>query len=88
VFTLDAWRKRVAQSQKQEKLVAIEIVEGRDAGLGSTGTGTVAASGQFRIVLADGLRIEIEPGFDVDELRRLLAALAPAPFRAGLSHGV
>jgi hypothetical protein len=41
-------------------------------------------SGQFRIALADGLRIEVEPGFDAAELRRLIAALDSAPSRSGL----
>jgi hypothetical protein len=41
-------------------------------------------SGQFRVVLADGLRIEIDPGFDAAELRRLIAALDSAEARNGL----
>ena len=86
MFTLDAWRKRIVQTGREEKIVPVEIVDRRETGLSSIGTGSVASGGQFRIVLDDGLRIEIEPGFDVAELRRLIAALAPAEFRAGLSH--
>jgi hypothetical protein len=41
-------------------------------------------SGQFRIALADGLRIEVEPGFDAGELRRLIAALDGGPLRNSL----
>lgn len=75
VHTLDAWRRRVAQSGAEEKIVPVEIVADRvvSAGWGRTGRG--AWSGQFRIILAEGLRIEIERGFDTSELRRLIAAL-------------
>jgi hypothetical protein len=43
-----------------------------------------ARSGQFRVVLADGLRIEIDPGFDAAELQRLIAALDSVSLRNGL----
>jgi hypothetical protein len=45
-------------------------------------------SGQFRVVLAAGLRIEVEPGFDAAELRRLIAALDGVPLRGGLRQPV
>jgi hypothetical protein len=35
-----------------------------------------------------GLRIEVEPGFDADELRRLIAALDGVPLRNGLQQPV
>jgi len=75
VHTLDAWRKRIAQSGFAEKIVPVEIVEDRRASVGSMQTGSLVGNGQFRVVLAQGLRIEIEPGFDAAELRRLIAAL-------------
>lgn len=75
VHTLDAWRKRIAQSGSAEEIVPVEIVEDRRASMGSMQTGSLVRNGQFRVVLAQGLRIEIEPGFDAAELRRLIAAL-------------
>jgi len=73
VHSLDAWRRRVTQSGSPEKIVPVEIIEGREAG--SMRTGSLVRGGQFRVVLAQGLCIEIEPGFDAAELRRLIAAL-------------
>jgi hypothetical protein len=88
VFTLDAWRKRIAQSRTQEKIVPVEIVEDRKSGSGSVRTGSVAPRVPFGIILRGGLRIEVEPGFDAAELRRLIAALDSMQRRAGLSHAV
>jgi transposase-like protein len=88
VHTLDAWRRRSAQSGIDEKLVAVEIVEGRRAGLGAKESVSAAPSSQFRVVLSDGLRIEIEMGFDAAELRRLIAALAGVELRGGMSLGM
>ena len=45
-------------------------------------------SGQFRVVLAQGLRIEVDPGFDAAELRRLIAALDSVSLRNGLRQPV
>jgi hypothetical protein len=75
VHSLDAWRRRVTQSGSPEKIVPVEIIEDRGAGLGSMRTGNLVRGGQFRVVLAQGLLIEVEPGFDAAELRRLIAAL-------------
>jgi hypothetical protein len=61
----------MAQSESQEKIVPVEIVEDQFASMG----GKRAGSSQFRIVLSSGLRIEVESGFDAAELRRLIAAL-------------
>jgi hypothetical protein len=36
---------------------------------------STARNVQFRVVLAQGLRIEVDPGFDATELRRLITAL-------------
>jgi len=51
-------------------------------------TGSPVRNSQFRIVLADGLRIEIEPGFDAAELQRLIAALEGGNLRGRLSRPV
>jgi hypothetical protein len=56
-------------------MVPVEIVETRGARTGSMRAGSMVQSGPFRVVLADGLRVEVEAGFDAAELRRLLAAL-------------
>ena len=87
VFTLDAWRKRIAQSKTQEKIVPVEIVED-GAAPGAMRAASLGQSGQFRIVLSRGLRIEVEPGFDAAELRRLIAALDSTQRHTGLSHAV
>jgi|ERR1035438_1377328 transposase-like protein len=73
VHTLDAWRRRIAGSRQE--IVPVEIVEDRAARKGSMRAESMEPGAQFRVVLADGLRIEVEPGFDAAELRRLLAAL-------------
>jgi hypothetical protein len=88
VFTLDAWRKRVAQSKGPEKIVPVEIVEERTTDSGSMRSGSVASIGRFRIVLADGLGIEVDSGFDATELRRLVAALDHRQLHSGLSRTV
>ena len=51
-------------------------------------TGCRMSNGQFRIVLADGLRIEIDPGFDASELRRLITALNGGDLRGIVAHQV
>ena len=88
VFTLDAWRKRIAQSKTEKKIVPVEIVEDDAVPLGARQTASTGWSGQFRVVLSHGLRIEIEPGFDAAELRRLIAALDPTQRHTGLSPAV
>ena len=87
VFTLDAWRKRIAQSKTQEKIIPVEIVED-GAAPGAMRAASVGQSGQFRIVLSRGLRIEVEPGFDAAELRRLIAVLDSTQRHASLSPAV
>ena len=88
VHTLDAWRKRMAQSETHEKIVPVEIVEDRAASLGSMRVGSVERNEHFRIVLAHGLRIEIEPGFDAAELRRLIMTLDGVQSHGSLSVAV
>ena len=78
VHTLDAWRKRIAESGPDEKIVPVEIVEERRASVNSMQSGSLTRNGQLRVVLAQGLRIEVEPGFDAAELRRLITALDSA----------
>jgi hypothetical protein len=88
VHTLDAWRKRIARSGSSEKIVPLEIIEDHESGLGSTRAGSLLQSGQFRIVLADGLRIEVDPGFDAAGLRRLITALDGGDLCGRLSRPV
>lgn len=63
------------QSGSPEKIVPVEIIEDRGASSGSMRTGIFVRGGQFRVVLSQGLRIEVEPGFDAAELRCLITAL-------------
>jgi hypothetical protein len=86
VHTLDAWRKRVAQSGLGEKIVPVEIVEDRRASVGSMPAESTARNGRFRVVLAQGLRIEVDPGFDATELRRLIGALDGGDLHGCLSR--
>jgi hypothetical protein len=88
VFTLDAWRKRIGQSRTQDKIVSVEIVEDGAVPRDAMQAANVGRSGQFRVVLSQGLRIEVEPGFDAAELRRLIGALDGTQRPAGLAHAV
>jgi transposase-like protein len=84
VHTLDAWRRRVAESRQE--IVPVEIVDDGAARQGLKRAESMEPSAQFRIVLAAGIRIEIEPCFDAAELRRLIAALDGVELRDGLRH--
>ena len=86
VHTLDAWRRRIAGSR--EEAVPVEMVEDGRASMGSMQAGSLARNGQFRVVLAQGLRIEVDPGFDAAELRRLIIALDCAQMRDRLPQPV
>jgi hypothetical protein len=88
VHTLDAWRRRMAGSSRREEIVPVEIVADRAASVGALRAASMERNGQFRVVLAAGLRIEVEPGFDASELRRLIAALDSAGSRNGLRQPV
>ena len=77
MHTLDAWRRRMAQSTCDEKIVPVEIVANRNV-VKSSMAADVTRSGPFRVVLARGISIEVEPGFDAAELRRLITALDSA----------
>src|ERR1017187_5098320 len=51
--SLDAWRRRRAQSADREKIVPVEIVADRAAPVGPTRAANMERCGQFRVVLAD-----------------------------------
>jgi hypothetical protein len=86
VHTLDAWRRRIAGSRQE--IIPVEIVEDRVARRSLKRMGRMEPSAQFRVVLAAGLCIEVEPGFDAAELRRLIAVLDGVPLRGGLRQPV
>lgn len=88
MHTLDAWRRRIASSGSEEQIVPVEIVEVRRARKSSLGAASMVPNGQFRIVLAGGLRVEVEPGFDAAELRRLIVALDSGDLRGSLARSV
>ncbi len=88
VHTLDAWRTRIAQPRLGEEIVPVEIVADRTVSTPTMPAASVARNGQFRVVLAQGISIEVESGFDAGELRRLIAALDGAAMRDGLSRPV
>ncbi|MGD0942137.1 MAG: hypothetical protein ABR905_20785 [Terracidiphilus sp.] len=79
VHTLDAWRTRVKRLRGAERIVPVELVEGGDWGREVTFSRAKRQGGQLRVVLPQGLRIEVETGFDAAELRRLVVALAVVP---------
>lgn len=88
VHTLDAWRRRIAESAPEEKIVPVEIVANRAATKSPKRAAGVAWRGHFRVVLGEGISIEVEPGFDAAELRRLIAALDGAAMHGVLSRPV
>jgi hypothetical protein len=75
VHTLDAWRKRIAQPGVREGIVPVEIVADRTMGAPRMPAANAARNSHFRVVLAPGISVEVEPGFDAAELQRLVAAL-------------
>ena len=88
VHTLDAWRRRVAVTVSHENILPVEIVENRTARKDARQVASVERNGQFRIVLAAGLCIEVEPGFDAVALRRLIVALDHEELRGGFPLAV
>ena len=82
MHTLDAWRRRITGSR--QKIVPVEIVEECALRQDLKQAERMEPSGHFRVVLAAGLRIEVESGFDASELRRLIAALDSVPLHNGL----
>lgn len=88
VHTLDAWRRRVAESGREEKIVAVEFVAERATATGSMRAASAERGGQFRVLLATGIRIEVEAGFDAGELRRLIATLDGAGLCGSLAGRV
>jgi hypothetical protein len=75
VHTLDAWRRRIAGSRQE--IVPVEIVAEVAARQGSKRAGRMEPSTQFQVVLAAGLRIEVE-------LRQLFAVLDGVRLRNGM----
>jgi hypothetical protein len=88
LHTFDAWRKRIVQLASAEKIVPVEIVESHETSRGSMRAGSLVPNGPFRIVLAGGLRIEVDPGFDAAELLRLIAVLDGGDLRGRMSRPV
>ena len=86
VHTLDVWRRRIAGSR--EEIVPVEIVEVDGARKGSMRAGSMERGGHFRILLAHGFGIEVDPGFDAAELRRLITVLDGVPMCNGLLRPV
>ena len=86
--TLDAWRRRAARSVGAEKIVPVELVETCHTGHGRMSAVSAQPRGQLRVVLSSGLRIEVEPGFDGAELRRLIAALETAALPGRIARAV
>lgn len=87
MHTLDAWRRRASQAVSVEKIVPVELVDSCDAGRGRMSSG-MERHGQLRVVLTSGLRIEVEPGFDGAELRRLIAALEATALSGRMARAI
>jgi hypothetical protein len=62
------WKKRLVQSETGTKFVGLDLVPSMGKQLSKSGC-------PLRLVLANGFRIEIEPGFDPHLLRQLIIAL-------------
>jgi hypothetical protein len=71
-----------------EKIVPVELIEDCGTGCGRMPAGSAEPRGQLRVVLSSGLRIEVEPGFDAAELRRLIAALEATALPRHLARAV
>ncbi len=86
VHTLDVWRRRLAQPGLREEIVPVEIVADRAVSAPRMPAASVVRTGQFRVVLAEGISIDVEPGFDAAELRRLVTALDGVATRGSFSR--
>lgn len=68
VHTLDIYRRQLRHKQREgevaNRLVAVEISEPVRPG-----------AGELAVTLANGRRIEVKRGFDMDTLKRLVALL-------------
>jgi hypothetical protein len=84
VHTLDAWRKRIAITSARQEIVPVEIVANRAVLMRAEQAAGMESSRVLRVVLAHGLRVEVESGFNAAELQRLIAALEGAPMRDNL----
>lgn len=88
VHTLDAWRRRASRPVGDEKIVPVELVEAHDSGRGRMFASSTQQCGQLCVVLPSGLRVEVEPGFDGVELRRLIAALEATALPGRMARAV
>jgi hypothetical protein len=66
-----AWKKRLRQTAAQT-FVEVQLVE-------ATPQHPVAPTRAIEVVLAGGRRVFVEPGFDPDHLRAVVAALEKRP---------
>lgn len=70
--TLYWWRSRLrSRGREQQEFVPIEIV-------GAERSTAAAIVGVFELELAGGRRLRVPPGFDADDLVRLIAAVERA----------
>ena len=63
------WRKRFIRSETGAKFVSLDLRPS------STGKQPLQSNGSLRLVVSDGLKIEIDAGFDPHLLRQLIIAL-------------
>lgn len=95
VHTLDVWRRRIAQPELREEIVPVEIVADRAVSAPTMAAAGVAWICQFRVVLAQGVSIEVETYFDSVSFPRnfpsldgiyVERSLFPVLYRSALSH--
>ena len=75
IYILDGWRRRVAQSRSSARIVPVELVSDPVASSPTRIKPVAKQNMAMRVVLTSGVRVEVEPGFDAAELRRLIATL-------------
>jgi len=76
IYTLDAWRQRVLRSSGDGKIVPVELVSDHEPNpIPVRPKSTTKPSMTMRVVLNNGLRVEVEPEFDGVQLRRLIESL-------------
>lgn len=86
LHTLDAWRRRIAQPGPREEIVPVEIVADRALSAATMPAASATLNVPFRVVLSQKISIEVAPGFDAAELRRLVTALDGVATRSDLSR--
>lgn len=75
IYTLDGWRRRVAQSSSPARIVPVELVSDPVAAIPTRVATAAKPNTIMRVVLCSGLCVEVEPGFDAAQLRRLIVTL-------------